>query len=248
MVGNFLGAIAEIAAGNIGAAADALEKGLARALKLVIDFLARLLRLSGITKKIQQAIEKIRSKVDTALDKVVKWIADKAKALVKKVVTAGVPKDPKERLDAALTAAQRATDKFADKPVAKIVLNPILSGIKIRYQLRSINLNTEGDRWAVEAEVNPRAKKVLKARFQGNIEESKEISDLNKIIVKEDGKTTGRPAGCLETIWLVSFSGRTKARNRLCGQHTALCFWSEQNTRFRCQALPGRGIQSKEGC
>jgi hypothetical protein len=96
----------------------------------VIDFLARLLRLSGITKKIQQAIEKIRSKVDTALDKVVKWIADKAKALVKKVVTAGVPKDPKERLDAALTAAQRATDKFADKPVAKIVLNPILSGIK----------------------------------------------------------------------------------------------------------------------
>ncbi|HEY5706350.1 MAG TPA: hypothetical protein VIS96_12320 [Terrimicrobiaceae bacterium] len=81
MVGNFLGSIAEIVAGNIGAAADALEKGLARALKLVIDFLARFLRLSGITKKIQQAIEKIRGKVDAALDKVVKWIADKAKKI-----------------------------------------------------------------------------------------------------------------------------------------------------------------------
>jgi hypothetical protein len=191
MVGNFLGSIAEIAAGNIGAAADALEKGLARALKLVIDFLARFLRLSGITKKIQRAIEKIRGKVDTALDKVVKWIADKAKALVKKVVTAGVPKDPKERLEAALTAAQRATDKFADKPVGNIVLSPILSGIKMRYQLRSINLTNEGDRWAVEAEVNPKARKVLKARFQGNIAESKQISDVNKIVVKEDGKMTG---------------------------------------------------------
>lgn len=79
MVGSFLGSMAEIAAGNIGAAADALENGLARALKLVIDFLARFLRISGITKKIQEAIQKIRGKVDAVLDKVVGWIADKAK-------------------------------------------------------------------------------------------------------------------------------------------------------------------------
>ncbi|HEX8107344.1 MAG TPA: hypothetical protein VF516_06415, partial [Kofleriaceae bacterium] len=44
MIGNFLGSIAEIAAGNIGAAAAALEAGLARGLVLVIDFLARFLR------------------------------------------------------------------------------------------------------------------------------------------------------------------------------------------------------------
>ncbi len=81
MIGNFLGSIAEIAAGNISAAAAALEHGLARALTLVIDFLARFLRLSGITKKIQEAIQKIRNKVDAVLDKVAHWIADKAKKL-----------------------------------------------------------------------------------------------------------------------------------------------------------------------
>src|SRR5215471_10429198 len=70
MISNFLGSIAEIAAGNIGAAADAMEKGLARGLSLVINFLAALLRLSGITKKIQDAIQKIRAKVDSAIDKV----------------------------------------------------------------------------------------------------------------------------------------------------------------------------------
>ncbi|MCK9688554.1 hypothetical protein [Scleromatobacter humisilvae] len=81
MVGRFLGSIGEIAAGNIGAAADAMEAGLARGLVLVINFLARLLRLNGITDKIRKGIEKIRAKVDSTIEKVVKWIWEKAKAV-----------------------------------------------------------------------------------------------------------------------------------------------------------------------
>lgn len=88
MIGSFLGSISEIAAGNIGAAAKALEDGLARGLKLVINFLARFLRLTGITNAIRQALTKIRTKVHGVLDKVAKWIADKAKALVGKGVSA----------------------------------------------------------------------------------------------------------------------------------------------------------------
>jgi len=81
MVSNFLGSISEIAAGNIAAAADAMEKGLARGLSLVISFLAQLLRMSGITDKIKKALEKIRGKVDAVLLKVAKWVADKGKKL-----------------------------------------------------------------------------------------------------------------------------------------------------------------------
>lgn len=81
MISNFLGSISEIAAGNIGAAADAMENGLARGLSLVINFMAKLLRLDGITSKIQAAIKKIRDKVDAVLAKVAKWIADKAKKI-----------------------------------------------------------------------------------------------------------------------------------------------------------------------
>lgn len=93
MISNFLGSIAEIAAGNIGAAADAMEKGLARGLSLVINFLAALLRLGGVTAKIREAIGKIRAKVDAVLERVAKWIAEKAKPLISKVtgaVKAGV--------------------------------------------------------------------------------------------------------------------------------------------------------------
>lgn len=81
MIANFLGSIGEIAAGNIGAAADAMEAGLARGLSLVISFLAKLLHLDGITAKIRGAIQKIRDKVDAVLLKVANWIADKAKKL-----------------------------------------------------------------------------------------------------------------------------------------------------------------------
>jgi hypothetical protein len=81
MISNFLGSISEIASGNIGAAADAMENGLARGLSLVINFLAQLLHLNGITDKIRSAIQKIRDKVDVVLLKVAKWIAEKAKAI-----------------------------------------------------------------------------------------------------------------------------------------------------------------------
>lgn len=91
MIANFLSSIGEIAAGNIGAAAEAMETGLARGLSLVISFLAALLRLSGVTAKIRDAIQKVRGKVDDVLLKVAKWIADKAKKLFG-AVKAGVKK------------------------------------------------------------------------------------------------------------------------------------------------------------
>lgn len=88
MISSFLGSIAEIAAGNIGAAAAAMEKGLARGLSLVISFLAQLLHLNAITGKIKTAIQKMRDKVDAVLLKIAKWVAEKAKALMAKGVGA----------------------------------------------------------------------------------------------------------------------------------------------------------------
>ncbi|TMQ03670.1 MAG: hypothetical protein E6J90_53045, partial [Deltaproteobacteria bacterium] len=81
MISDFLNSIAAIAAGNIGAAAAALEAGLARGLVLVIDFLARFLRLTGVTKKIQEAIQKVRGKVDGVIAKVAGWIVAQARRL-----------------------------------------------------------------------------------------------------------------------------------------------------------------------
>lgn len=88
MIGNFLGSIAEIAAGNIGAAAAALEEGLARGLKLVIAFLAKFLRLEGITAKIREVIQGVRAKVDAVIEKVATWVVALAKKAGKLTVGA----------------------------------------------------------------------------------------------------------------------------------------------------------------
>ena len=88
MISNFLGSISDIAAGNIGAAAEAMEKGLARGLSIVIGFLAALLKLGGVTAKIRDFIQGIRAKVDAVLLKVAQWIATKAKPLISKGVGA----------------------------------------------------------------------------------------------------------------------------------------------------------------
>jgi hypothetical protein len=87
MIGNFLSSISEIAAGNISAAAEAMERGLARGLLLVISFLAALLRLGGITAKLRAAIQNIRAKVDDVLLKIAKWVGTKAKVLISKGVS-----------------------------------------------------------------------------------------------------------------------------------------------------------------
>ncbi|MDD4979336.1 MAG: hypothetical protein PHI29_11960 [Gallionella sp.] len=77
----FIDSIVAIAGGNITAAANRVEKILGGLLSLSISFLAGFLGLGKVTDKIKSVIEKIRAKVDTAIDKVIAWIVEKAKAL-----------------------------------------------------------------------------------------------------------------------------------------------------------------------
>ncbi len=74
-----------IATGAIGPAANWIEQALARTIPLIIDFLARLLGLSGISEKIKEIIQKIRAKVDKAIDKLI----EKVVAGIRKLVQAG---------------------------------------------------------------------------------------------------------------------------------------------------------------
>lgn len=74
-----LDSLAAIAAGQIGGAAAAVENALARAVPVVIGFLAGLLGLSGISEKIREIIQKIQAPVNAAID----WVINKAVALVR---------------------------------------------------------------------------------------------------------------------------------------------------------------------
>jgi hypothetical protein len=73
--------VAAIAAGAIDGAATWIENALAKAIPLVIGFLAQLLGLGGISKKIKEIIEKIQNFVDKAIDKAIAKIVGVVKKL-----------------------------------------------------------------------------------------------------------------------------------------------------------------------
>ncbi len=79
--------LATIASGKLKAAADYVEKTMAKTLPVIISFLARLIGLGGIADKIRSIIMKIQAKIDKALDRVIGFIKKKAKKLFGKIKT-----------------------------------------------------------------------------------------------------------------------------------------------------------------
>ena len=76
-----LDSLGAIASGQLGGVAKMIEGALAKAVPLVIGFLASLLGLGGMSEKIKVIVEKIQAPVNKAID----WVIAKAVALVKKV-------------------------------------------------------------------------------------------------------------------------------------------------------------------
>lgn len=170
-----LDSVESIAAGGVGAVASKVENTLAKMLPVLIGFLASLLGLGGISEKIKKIIETIQKPVT----KVVDWVIGKAVTFGKKVLAGAkrlgaklkkklgikdeTPAQKQARLDKGVAAAVAAANRFAGKAVAEKLLTPILTGIRLRYRLKRLNLVSDGGRWAVEGEVNPVTKKGTKA-------------------------------------------------------------------------------------
>jgi Domain of unknown function (DUF4157)/A nuclease family of the HNH/ENDO VII superfamily with conserved AHH len=79
LVNAVIDSMAAIASGAIGGAAAMVENALARAIPVVIGFLASLLGIGGIGEKIKSVIETLRKPINAAID----WVIGKALQLVK---------------------------------------------------------------------------------------------------------------------------------------------------------------------
>jgi hypothetical protein len=154
VVRGFIDSIVAIAAGNVGAAAGRVENALAGVLSLAINFLAGFAGLGKVADKVMGVINKVRAPIDKALDWLVNWIVTAAKKLAKFAVQAGLPQDPKERLRLALDAAFSAAKRFG-RGVTRVLLQPVLAGIKLRYGLKQIEAFERGGQWWVRASANP---------------------------------------------------------------------------------------------
>jgi Skp family chaperone for outer membrane proteins len=160
-------AVAAIAKGAVGGAAQLVEGALVKALPVAIGFLASLLGVSGLAKKVQGIIKKIRKRIDKAINKLLrkaKNLFKKKKKKKKKNKQDDQKAQPDERskaekqqdLDAALSEAKKSLNKFREEEVEPEVIEPNLAELKRNYRLKSLNLHKQNNHWSVKGEINPK--------------------------------------------------------------------------------------------
>ncbi|WP_147414559.1 HNH endonuclease signature motif containing protein [Rhodococcus rhodochrous] len=164
-VETILDSVADIARGAVGAVVDKIENVLGQMVPLLIGFLASVLGVGGIGKKIREIVETLQKPVNKAVDAVIKYglkiagpLIRKAKGITSKVkakILGGddSPQGKQNRLDAGMRSAVATADRFSGKIVGEQVLRPALGAIRIRYGLATLEPVRQGEHWAIHGEV-----------------------------------------------------------------------------------------------
>ena len=84
MVKTVFNSIGNIAMGKISAAAQAVERSMAMTIPIILNFIARLLGLSGIGKTVSNIIKKIRKPIDKVVNKVLDGVVKLTRKLLGK--------------------------------------------------------------------------------------------------------------------------------------------------------------------
>jgi hypothetical protein len=74
LVESIVNSVSAIASGAIGAAANLVERTMARTIPVILDFLARFIGLGDVGGHVQRTIQGLQARVDQMLDRAVDWI------------------------------------------------------------------------------------------------------------------------------------------------------------------------------
>jgi len=154
LVEAIVNSIANIAAGQIAAAANYVEKTLARTIPVIIGFLASLVGLDDVSEGIRDTIEALQQKVDEAIDAAIAWIVAQVKSLFGKE-DKEEEHDPK--WDAAVVGIKADVDKM-DQVTAES-LEAAVPGWKETYGFTELKIvtNDEEGTWEIDGAMSPGA-------------------------------------------------------------------------------------------
>ena len=163
--------VAKIAAGDIGAAANWIEKAMARTIPLIIGFLARLLGLSGLADKIIGFIKRIQAKVDQAIDKVIsKIVGGIGKLFGRGKEKAGEKSGPKSaeetRWDLAVTGIHSKLEKLEAQGLTEKDLDGLIPAWKKEYGFKELTVKPGEEEFEIDGSMSP-GRKVASAHKSG---------------------------------------------------------------------------------
>lgn len=210
-VESIVSSVERIVKGDVGGAATWIEKSLARAVPILIGFLAGLLGLGGISAKIKSFIEKVQTKVSKAVDLVIDKVFNVVKRLVGRASgradarsDARTAAQKQADLDAGLSAAQgllARTDESSES--VQLKLRPIKDRFRLtRLELVKDSQNESEAEFHVHGEVNP-------ARNSPRVK--KPIDDeKNPVAIAEQAKPAPPPPGVDAKAFLSSGRGNKR--------------------------------------
>lgn len=178
LVQAILGSVTAIASGALGQAAQFIEQSLAKAIPVVIGFLANLLGLGDLAGKIRAIIEKVRTPVNSVVD----WILSKARGIVRRLggsvggkegggTAPGAQGEQKQQETGADKRSSQQKQKDLDEAVKESVkvmkangatpesVRKKLPVIQSKYKLKKLALvQSPKNGYHVDAELNPNKK------------------------------------------------------------------------------------------
>lgn len=155
LVESIVDSIAAIASGAIGAAANFVERTMARTIPVILDFLARFIGLGDVAGQVQTTIRNLQASVDRMLDRAVDWIRNQARNLASRALGGDPTATPQQRLQNGVREGVAAVNRLSGSRIGVAVIRPALAVIRLRHNMRQLDAEPRNGRWAVVGVVNP---------------------------------------------------------------------------------------------
>ncbi len=214
--------ITEIAAGKISAAAAKVESAMAMTIPIILNFLARLLGLSGLGKAVAGIIKKIRKPIDKIVNKVIDKVVGLAKKLFKKgkaKVKAGVNKIVnwwKKKKEVVANGKKHTIQFNGNEKSAKLIIKSS-PGVGYSTFLKNIksDMKTDAQKKAhANAEaLGAKIEKKIKSRNLSKTDSDQLVADLNQMAnyIVEMKQGGINPPSVIKYGGLTAEQGGTKA-------------------------------------
>ncbi|MEO5644987.1 MAG: DUF4157 domain-containing protein [Bacteroidia bacterium] len=187
-VESIVNSIAAIAAGSLGAAANKVEETMARTIPLILDFLARMIGLGGISEKIKSLLEQAQTFIAGKIRQGMMW----AKAQMMRLIASLAPNSDEQK--AKLAAAISEVQTYADSHENGLPDNytAYLEGVKNKHGLKKLELiKGSSGLYKVSAEINPKTVGAEKLLNDDQKKALKTVSSEFAAFLKAPANNTG---------------------------------------------------------
>jgi hypothetical protein len=149
--------IANVANGKIDAAANWIEKAMARSIPVLLGFLARLIGLGNVSDAVKKVITAIQAKVDKGIDFVIDWVVKQAKALFGgKSDDKDDKKDQDPKWGIGVAGVHTEIGEMEKNgPVTTKELDAAIPAWKSKYEFKSLRVDSVESKWTLVGSMSP---------------------------------------------------------------------------------------------